>query len=415
MKLADVEQLAGYAMQMGYYANAIELSRELFDVLPNYEIRHEEEVDLPKRSEQLRSYLVKLNNAHLEKYKSVMEKERRMMPYLVDKKLGKKKKQPDYIKNGQVNIFNIDNDKMKEEWLFVHTCRNGKWYPKSYHGNRNLLCRFLHHGDPYLKLGPFKEDHTSTRPYAVVFRDILSDDDIDNLVESSRPNLSRKRTFDNTGGAQNVHDINSGKYRRIVHKTVQAWLQDVAWPSIFEDGYFGKNHLGMVNPGLWKLAKRISLATQLVTDTQTGGTLMQVTNYGLGGLCEQHVDPHGLMESDEDYYRKEKPELYIHGDMIATFMAWLSDTDEGGATAYLNPGLEGLLMPDRGSAAFWYDLKSDGYRDVVTKHAGCPVLKGSKWILNKWLYWYDNYRKFPCHPEKSKPFDPPSKTHYFSN
>ena len=54
LKLADVEQLAGYAMQMGYYANAIELSRELFDVLPNYEIRHEEEVDLPKRIEQLK-------------------------------------------------------------------------------------------------------------------------------------------------------------------------------------------------------------------------------------------------------------------------------------------------------------------------------------------------------------------------
>ena len=97
MKLADVEQLAGYAMQMGYYANAIELSKELFDVLPNYEIRHEEEVDLPKRSEQLRSYLVKLNNAHLEKYKSVMEKERRMMPYLVDKKLGKKKNEYELI------------------------------------------------------------------------------------------------------------------------------------------------------------------------------------------------------------------------------------------------------------------------------------------------------------------------------
>ena len=36
------------------------------------------------------------------------------MVYLDPKKLGKKKKQPDYIKNGQVNSFNIDNDKMKE-------------------------------------------------------------------------------------------------------------------------------------------------------------------------------------------------------------------------------------------------------------------------------------------------------------
>ena len=193
---------------------------------------------------------------------------------------------------------------------------------------------------------------------------------------------------------------------------MQAWLEDVKWPPITE-GYVGRRHNGIINPSLWKLSKRISLATQLVTDTQTSGNMMQVTNYGLGGLCEQHMDPHGIMETNDEYYQKTLPELYIHGDIVGTFMAWLSDTQAGGGTVFLSKGSERLLLPERGSAAFWYDLKSDGYRDALTHHAGCPVLKSSKWILNKWLFMYDNFKRFPCGHRKSAYYDPPSRNHYF--
>ena len=36
-------------------------------------------------------------------------------------------------------------------------------------------------------------------------------------------------------------------------------------------------------------------------------------------------------------------------------------------------------MPVKGSAAFWYNLLPNGKGDPRTKHAGCPVLSGSKW------------------------------------
>ena len=68
-----------------------------------------------------------------------------------------------------------------------------------------------------------------------------------------------------------------------------------------------------------------------------------------------------------------------------------------------------------GAAAFWYDLLSDGIRDQMTLHAGCPILKGTKWILNKWIYMYDNFQNFPCGPGRNMRFQPPSKQHYFSN
>ena len=74
-------------------------------------------------------------------------------------------------------------------------------------------------------------------------------------------------------------------------------------------------------------------------------------------------------------------------------------------------------MPEKGAAAFWYDLVSNGFRDKTTQHGGCPVLKGSKWILNKWLYYYDNFAKFPCNlmgNAKGGPtFPPPANSHYF--
>ena len=75
-------------------------------------------------------------------------------------------------------------------------------------------------------------------------------------------------------------------------------------------------------------------------------------------------------------------------------------------------------MPEKGAASFWYDLTSEGNRELSSQHGGCPVLKGSKWILNKWMYYFDNFAKFPCNvktiPKKQggSPFLQPAISHY---
>ena len=38
-----------------------------------------------------------------------------------------------------------------------------------------------------------------------------------------------------------------------------------------------------------------------------------------------------------------------------------------------------FLCGCQGDAAFWWNLKKSGEGDLLTRHAGCPVLVGSKW------------------------------------
>ena len=65
------------------------------------------------------------------------------------------------------------------------------------------------------------------------------------------------------------------------------------------------------------------------------------------------------------------------------------------------------FSPNRGSVAFWWSLDRKGHRLQETLHGGCPILKGSKWIFNKWVHYFDQWKKFPCGLTTESTFDPP--------
>ena len=77
-------------------------------------------------------------------------------------------------------------------------------------------------------------------------------------------------------------------------------------------------------------------------------------------------------------------------------MGWFEDTKAGVGTAFVQEDYEGVIESTRASAAFWINPLSAHYIDYREKHGGCPVLQGSKWILNKWMYSWDQWKRWPC-------------------
>ena len=226
---------------------------------------------------------------YLAKRKVPVSREYIIKGFMIDNNLSKKKKQPKFVAEGKYNLDDVKWDEsLPADWNFMETCRYGQRYPRRFK-TKEVNCRLLHHQNPYLKLGPFKEEQKSERPYAVVFHDILSDLEMNYLITESRPKLSRTRQHDN-GDSQEAlanHEFKDGKKVKIVHKTVQAWLPEADYNKSHDqymDEFFGSDinmpittkPKTIIHPLLWKLAYKIGLATQLSTNKPHSGTPMQV-------------------------------------------------------------------------------------------------------------------------------------------
>jgi prolyl 4-hydroxylase len=72
----------------------------------------------------------------------------------------------------------------------------------------------------------------------------------------------------------------------------------------------------------------------------------------------------------------------------------LETPEEGGATVFPNINLR--VSPVKNGALFWYNLYKNGTGHPLTLHSGCPVLLGSKWLTNKWLFTKAQELRKPC-------------------
>ena len=191
LSIVDLEQFAQTCFDKGDYALSIEFVRNILTLLPKLKESDnkfsKDWNEMSKRVNLMKENLIKLNNGYLEKHQTFIHKNYIVLPYLVDKKLRRKKKQPKFINTNFLNTkFDVECEN-RYEWMYMETCQMGK---VAIYGKLGMigqiqtvyLCRYLHHNNPYLKLGPFKEEMYSHIPYSVVFHDILSNTEISTFI-----------------------------------------------------------------------------------------------------------------------------------------------------------------------------------------------------------------------------------------
>ena len=113
----------------------------------------------------------------------------------------------------------------------------------------------------------------------------------------------------------------------------------------------------------------------------------QIMNYGVGGIIATHAD------TGTNITITEKP-MY-GGRRLMTFMMYLTDVELGGNTIFPYVGLS--VKPTRGMALFWFNINSN--MEVLrpqSLHMGCPVVRGSKWIANKWIKLDAQFKHYKC-------------------
>ncbi|KQS52023.1 uncharacterized protein Dere_GG11931, isoform C [Drosophila erecta] len=219
---------------------------------------------------------------------------------------------------------------------------------------QELRCRYSRGSHPYRILAPLKLEEHSLDPYVASFHDMLSPRKISQLREMAVPRMQRSTVNPRPGGQHKKSAFRVSK---------NAWLAYEAHPTM----------AGML--------RDLKDATGLDT---TFCEQLQVANYGVGG----HYEPHW------DFFRDPSHYPAAEGNRIATAIFYLSEVEQGGATAF--PFLDFAVKPQLGNVLFWYNLHRSLDKDYRTKHAGCPVLKGSKWIGNVWIHEVTQTFARPC-------------------
>ncbi|XP_013187300.1 prolyl 4-hydroxylase subunit alpha-1 [Amyelois transitella] len=236
------------------------------------------------------------------------------------------------------NQYGADDRKWYEK-----LCRGEVELPAAY--SKRLICRYMTEHHPFLKLAPIKMEYLYLKPDVILFHEVLSDDEIKFLQMEAKSRLKRAV----------VHDPKTGQLVEASYRiSKSAWLRDEEAPAVAT------------------VSQRVADMTGL---SMASAEDLQVVNYGIGG----HYEPHF------DFARKfEKAFERFSGNRIATVLFYMSEVAQGGATVFTRLGLS--VFPRKGAALYWLNLHPSGQGDISTRHAACPVLRGSKWVCNKWIH-----------------------------
>ncbi|MBB1473796.1 2OG-Fe(II) oxygenase [Luteimonas sp. MC1782] len=187
----------------------------------------------------------------------------------------------------------------------------------------------------------------NVRPYVVLFNNVLTHAECDQLIAEATPTLERAKVVDSDRGGAKVDDRRTSELTMLLRGTT---------------------------PLLAKVDARITRITGVPV---AQGEDLQVMRYGVGAEYTPHFD----------YFDLERPGQALHlangGQRIASLVIYLNDVEAGGETVFPDVGLS--VAPAKGSAVYFAYTDAQSRCDPLSFHAGAPVLRGEKWIATRWM------------------------------
>lgn len=185
------------------------------------------------------------------------------------------------------------------------------------------------------------------RPQIVVFDDVLTAAECEELIARSMPRLRRSTTVNPQTGREDV---------------IQKRSSQGAWYQRGEDAF------------IERIDRRFA---SLMNWPVENGEALQVLHYGPGAEYRPHFD----------YFPPEQAGSAVHtargGQRVATLIVYLNDVADGGETVFPDAGI--AITGRRGSAVYFRYMNGQRQLDALTLHGGAPVRKGEKWIATRWM------------------------------
>ncbi len=182
-------------------------------------------------------------------------------------------------------------------------------------------------------------------PRVVVFGDLLSAAECEELIALAGARLSRSETVETRTGASEINEARTS------------------------EGMF-------FLPGEFPVCARLEARLARLLDWPLeNGEGLQILRYRPGAQYKPHYD-------DFDPDEPGTPTILKRGGQrVASIVCYLNTPAAGGATVFPDAGLE--VTPIRGNAVFFsYDRPHPATRSL---HGGAPVTAGEKWVATKWM------------------------------
>ena len=127
------------------------------------------------------------------------------------------------------------------------------------------------------------------------------------------------------------------------------------------------------------------VALALIRDRIAAACGAPATHFEIAKIL--HYSPGEQFALHADFIEPRTPELArelaARGQREATFLIYLNEDYEGGATRF--PRLDWQYRGGRGDALLFSNVDADGAPDYDTVHAGMPPTSGEKWVLSQWI------------------------------